>query len=265
MKKELFFEYVKFTKTKVFWKHAGISFFLALFLFYIVIKSMALSTHKGERIQIPNLLNQKIANVPNLLSNLNVNYLIIDSVYNPNETPGVVIKQEPVAGEYVKANRNVYLYITTLIPPQIRMPKLVDRSLRQAVLMIESYGLKLGKVKYVSDACKNCVLNQRYNGREISPNDTLRKGAFIDLWVGKGDNNTSVSVPSITGLSYCEAKKILNSLSLNFGTIHFNGSIKDTCNAIVTQQFPEAGSDDLISSGSLIEIHISNNSDSNEK
>ena len=246
-----------FLKTSSFWKNFMITIVLSVLLFYLVIKLMALSTNQGEYIKIPNLLDQKVSSVPQIINDLQISYEIIDSVYNPKQEPGLVIKQEPEPGEFIKANRKIYLYITTLTPPKIKMPKLVDRSLRQATFMIESYGLRLGKVKYIADACKNCVLNQRYQGKEILPNDTIRKGSFIELWVGKGQSDASILVPSISGLTYCEAKKRLNSLSLNIGSVICNHEITDTCNAIIVRQIPEPGEENMINLGSVIDVFLS--------
>ena len=116
---------------------------------------------------------------------------------------GVVIKQDPEAKSLVKHNRIIYLYVTSTQPPQMAMPKLVDRSTRQAVFMIESYGLKVGKITEIAGDCKGCVLKQFYNGKEIAPGDVIKKGSKIDLAVGKkgdeyvapADSTVSVNDP----------------------------------------------------------------------
>jgi beta-lactam-binding protein with PASTA domain len=69
------------------------------------------------------------------------------------------------------------------------MPKLIDRSLRQATSMIESYGLKIGRVNFINDPCVNCILKQLMYGTEIKPGMPVKKGSQIDLVVGKGDKN----------------------------------------------------------------------------
>jgi beta-lactam-binding protein with PASTA domain len=117
-----------------------------------------------------------------------VGFVIIDSIYDPKEKSGIVIKQDPEAKSLVKHNRIIYLYVTSTQAPQIAMPKLVDRSTRQAVFMIESYGLKVGKVTEITGDCKGCVLKQYFNGKEITPGEPIKKGSKIDLAVGKKED-----------------------------------------------------------------------------
>jgi beta-lactam-binding protein with PASTA domain len=127
------------------------------------------------------------------LSDKKVSYLIIDSIYDPNEKHGVVIKQEPEYNSKVKENRTIYLYVTGNVPPQIQMPKLIDRSERQARLIIQTYGLKLGKVTEKRADCNGCVIGQIINGKDVNPGSTVKKGSIVDLIVGFKDELFSSS------------------------------------------------------------------------
>src|SRR5687768_7567405 len=87
----------------------------------------------------------------------------------------------------VKHNRTVYLYVTGMVAPQVVMPKLVDRSERQARLIITSYGLKVGKITPKEADCNGCVLSQSIRGKEIEAGTGVKKGSVVDLVVGKKD------------------------------------------------------------------------------
>jgi beta-lactam-binding protein with PASTA domain len=145
-------------------------------------------THHGETAEVPDFKGKSISDLRAFVTGKNVGYLIIDSIYDPKEKPGIVIKQDPEAKSLVKHNRIIYLYVTSTQPPQMAMPKLVDRSTRQAVFMIESYGLKVGKITEISGDCKGCVLKQYFNGKEIEPGAAIKKGSKIDLEVGRKDD-----------------------------------------------------------------------------
>ena len=84
------------------------------------------------------------------------------------------------------------------------MPKLVDRSTRQAVFMIESYGLKVGKITEIAGDCKGCVLKQYFNGKEIMPGDAIKKGSKIDLSVGKKEEDYSAMATDSSAVAYPE-------------------------------------------------------------
>jgi beta-lactam-binding protein with PASTA domain len=181
-----FFGYIK---SKVFIKHLAISTLSLAVVLWILFKLLGVYTHHGETAEVPDFKGKKITELDNFVSGKNVGYIIIDSIYSPEEAPGVVIKQDPEPKSLVKHNRVIYLYVTSTQAPQMAMPKLVDRSTRQAVFMIESYGLKVGKITEISGDCKGCVLKQFFNGKEIAAGEVIKKGSKIDLAVGKKDDD----------------------------------------------------------------------------
>lgn len=176
-----FFDYLK---SKVFLKHFLLATGSVALVLWLLFKLLAVYTHHGETIEVPDFKGKTIAGLNDFVKDKGLRYQIIDSLYDPREQPGIVIKQDPEAKSQVKHNRTIYLYVTSMLPPQIAMPKLVDRSLRQAVFMIESYGLKVGKQTQVSGDCNGCILKQFNKGKEISPGDLIKKGSIIDLQVG---------------------------------------------------------------------------------
>lgn len=180
-----FFGYIM---SKAFLKHLALSCISLAIVLWALFKLLGVYTHHGENAEVPDFKGKKITELDNFVQGKHVGYLIIDSIYSPEEKPGVVLKQDPEAKSLVKHNRIIYLYVTSTQAPQMVMPKLVDRSTRQAVFMIESYGLKVGKITEIAGDCKGCVLKQYYNGAEIKPGETIKKGSKIDLSVGKKDD-----------------------------------------------------------------------------
>jgi beta-lactam-binding protein with PASTA domain len=177
-----------YLKSKTFFKHLVFASVSLVIVLWILFKLLGVYTHHGETAEVPDFKGKTIAELDVFLKDKNVGYTIIDSIYNPEEKPGIVIKQDPEAKSMVKHNRIIYLYVTSTQAPQMAMPKLVDRSTRQAVFMIESYGLKVGRITEVAGDCKGCVLKQFFNGKEIMPGDAIKKGSKIDLSVGKKED-----------------------------------------------------------------------------
>lgn len=180
--------YFKFIKTKQFFIHAGIAIVVAILLLWGSFKMVASYTQHGITVKVPDFTGKPIAELNDFIKDKKLRYEIIDSIYSPEKAPGTILRQDPEKESEVKENRVIYLYVTSMLPPQIEMPKLVDKSSRQAIGMMESYGLKV-KIKYVGDACKNCVLKQLYKGKEIVPGTLVNKGSVIELLVGKGDGS----------------------------------------------------------------------------
>jgi beta-lactam-binding protein with PASTA domain len=160
---------------------------LIFILIFGTLKWLSHYTNHGDFVEVPDFKSQEVLKLDGFIEGKDVSYKIIDSIYDPGQKPGVVLRQDPDAGSKVKHNRTVYLYVTGMVPPQILMPKLIDRSERQARLIIQSYGLKTGSVKQVKADCNGCVIEQLMKGRVIEAGKAIPKGSRIDLVVGTKD------------------------------------------------------------------------------
>ena len=120
------------------------------------------------------------------------------------------------------------------------MPDLKDVSLKQASLILESYGLKVGNLSYKPDLAKDVVLETRNEGKMITAGASLKKGSKIDLVLGDGLGQSQVEVPNLIGLTLREAKFVLDGSSLNLGAMVLDASVKkDTLDAVVYKQMPD--------------------------
>ncbi len=180
-------EFFSFFKSKQFFIHTGIIILCVFLLFFGLIKWLSSYTNHGNYVEVPDFKNQHISNLTTFINGKNVTYQIIDSIYDPKEKPGTVIRQDPEPLIKVKHNRKVYLYVTGMVAPTVTMPKLIDRSERQARLIIQSYGLKLGKFTQKEADCNGCVLGQSINGKDVGVGEAVKKGSVVNLIIGKKD------------------------------------------------------------------------------
>ncbi len=155
--------------------------FLALFF---TNKWLASYTGHNQFVVVPDFKGREVKQLDTLVKGSNINYSIIDSIYDPRAKSGIVVRQYPDAGSKVKHNRTVYLYVTGMVAPQIIMPKLISRSERQARLIIETYGLKVGRITEEAADCNGCVISQTQKGHVVEPGKPVKKGSVIDLVVG---------------------------------------------------------------------------------
>jgi len=179
-----FFTYLR---SKQFFIHFGLAAVTVVITLSILVKMLNSYTQHGETVEVPDFKGKTIAELNGFIQGKDVRYLIIDSIYAPKEKPGVVLRQDPETKTKVKRNRIIYLYVNGLMPPTLAMPKLIDRSERQAILMLESYGLKVGKITPVAGDCNGCVLGQFVKGKVIEPGTQIKKGTVIELTIGKKD------------------------------------------------------------------------------
>ena len=179
---------IAFLKSKQFFLHLAIILLSIGLMLFGISKWLSYYTSHDEFVVVPGFKGQEVKNLDNFIEDKFIAYQIIDSIYDPREKPGIVLRQDPDSGSKVKHNRTVYLYVTGMVAPQVVMPKLVDRSERQAKLVLSSYGLKLGKVTEKKADCNGCVLAQLVKGRDAEPGAAVKKGTVIDLVIGRKDS-----------------------------------------------------------------------------
>jgi eukaryotic-like serine/threonine-protein kinase len=188
-------EFFSFIKSRRFFIHFACIIASILLLFFVVIKGLSSFTDHGEYVNVPDFKSLSIPALDAFVKGKDVKYEIIDSIYDPKQKSGIVIRQDPESGTQVKHNRIVYLYVTGMIAPRISMPKLIDRSERQARLIITSYGLKVGRVSTKPWDCNGCVVAQMIAGKEIKEGEPIKKGSTVDLVVGEKDALYSPMAP----------------------------------------------------------------------
>ncbi|MES2593393.1 MAG: PASTA domain-containing protein [Bacteroidota bacterium] len=230
----------QFIRSKTFFMHLGIYILCLALLFWVIITWLGSYTSHGKTIKVPDFKGIKMGDLDKFVGDKSIKYLVIDSIYDVKAAKGTVIKQEPEANAEVKEGRTIYLYVTSILPPTVQMPKLIDRSLRQAVAMITSYGFRVGKITFVPDQCANCILDQIVKGKKIEPGSLIPKGTVISLVVGKGLSDEEVGVPCLNGLSRKEAMEKLAEASLSVGAIAFDAA-KDSLSSKVYRQSPTCG------------------------
>ena len=241
-----FFEFIK---TKQFWKHfIGASVTMLVFL-WVCLLFMDFYTLHDSKATVPDFKGLYIKDLDKFVDGHNLRYEIIDSVYNMKKEKGTVLEQEPQPGAIVKEDRTIYLTVNAMLNQQVKMPNLVNLSLRQASSLLETYGLKVGSLRYVEGLPP--VIRQLYKGKDINHGTMLDKGSAIDLVLGKGQNNGLIPVPDLFGLTLQEARLILSENQLVMGMKLMDLSAKDTTIARIYKQFPEPSADGLYDGASI--------------
>jgi len=217
-------------------------------------------TLHSKTIEVPNLVDAHISAADSLVAGENdFSAIIADSVYQKGKKAGFVVEQNPQAGTTVKPGRKIYLTISTSEPPKVSMPNLVDMSLRQATSLLETFGLEIGELTYEPDLCKNCILEQHINGKEIEQGERVERGIKVDLIVGAGLGNELTTVPFLIGITSQMAEDVLKSKSLNIGGILYDETVEtkeDTIMARVSRQIPMHSEAPTVRMGSAVDIFL---------
>lgn len=245
--------FIEFVRTKLFVRHFILSIILSAVIISVILGMLKWYTHHGESYKVPSLLGLTPEQIDQLTTIDYFDVIIIDSVFDSRQPKGTVLIQEPVAGTYVKKGRKVYLTTVAVLPEQIKMPNLIDLTLRQAKATIETYGLRLGQINYVPDIAANAVLAQFYKGREVDPGHELLKGSVIDLRVGKETGSGRYQVPNLIGKTRAEAMEILTRYYFVVGDETFEDDA-DPATARVYSQTPSAKQAEFLNPGSPVNL-----------
>lgn len=250
-------KFISFFRSRTFFTQLGLSIISLFVILMLTYQWLSSFTNHGETVTVPDLHGMKFKELKSFLSQKSLNVQISDSsVFILDKPPGIVIEQDPAPNEKVKENRTIYVTITRTVPPGVHLPNLVDVSQRQAVAILNSYGLKTGKSIYKPDLAKDAVLAMMFNGQTINPGAEIPKGSVIDLVLGDGLGNTVIAIPQLVGLTLDEATFSLHSSQINIGTTTFDPSVKDTNEAKVYRQVPEPGDTIKIKQGESIDLYL---------
>lgn len=251
----------KFITNKPFWVNLVAAIVVAVLILFLVLKTLGLITKHGAYLKVPAVVGMNTNEAVKLLEKEGFDVHIQDSVFTDSAKRGVVLKQLPDPNATVKVNRTVFITVNRFVPPMLDMPKLEGQNLTFAIKMLERNHLLLGDTTFRPDFMMGSVLEQHFNGMRIPEKSKIQWGSRIDLVIGGGLENREMPVPSLTGITFAEAKAILDENGISFGAIIPEGNITDTASAYIIKQRPERLDQDnlliYIQSGQLMDVWIS--------
>ena len=264
MDKKEFSRFLHFFTHSLLIKNLVLAFAILVLLFLLVLFSLNIYTHHGQALEVPNLVGLQLNDASKLLSNNEMQYQVIDSVFQPNMQPGVIVQQQPSPGSFIKSYRDVYLTINSRRPPGTAIPDVRDMSLRPAQALLENMGMHVTSVEYVPSEFSNLVKDIKYMGNILAPGQKIPAGSNVTLVVGRKalPSDGLQVMPDLHAMSLQEATSAVNNDMLTLGAIKFDeqpATDQDKANFIVYQQDPLAG--DSIQTGKAVTIWLTRNID----
>jgi beta-lactam-binding protein with PASTA domain len=241
--------FFKYLASPSFRKNLIIAGSIVIVLVFTLFLTLSYYTRHGEGNPVPNLKGLDIEEAVRVLEERGYRYQV-DSLFILDKKAGLVLEQDPDANTFVKENRMIYLTIVSSQTPDVNFPDIEHKTFIEAKALLSNYGLKLGDTTYVNDIARDAILEFTYAGQNISIGQKIPKGSKIDLVLGNGYGTSEVDLPNIVGLTLSEAMFSLKGASLMLGIISYEGSIRDTSNAVIKLQTP------LFNSDSLIKVNI---------
>ncbi len=186
--------FIRFIFTKTFWIQVVIAALVTVLLCFAYLFWLQWYTNHDQKIQVPQLEKLSLIQVNKQLKELDLRCKIIDSAsFNPSYKPKTVIEQDPIAGKFVKENRQIYIKLNASGYGKVTVPNLLYKTRRLAIPTLEALGFKIGQITYQPNIAENTVLEMRYKGNILESGTQLSKTATIDLVLADGNNPSAVT------------------------------------------------------------------------
>lgn len=183
-----FKDFFSFKNNRFFWVNIIAMIVVVIVAILSVLEWLDSYTRHGEAIDVPNVKNININQAEIMLSNRDLDVVVIDSVYKKNLPAGTIIEQNPVAGSKIKKGRAIYVTINSDKVPLIAIPDIVDNSsLRQAEAKLAAMGFKLTEPEFINGE-KDWVYGLSYKGRQLNAGDRVPREAILTIIAGNGSD-----------------------------------------------------------------------------
>ena len=197
------------------------------------------------------------ASAMEVLNELDLQPIHLDSVYNASAIPGSVLEQSPAVGSLVKSGRPVYLTTFRVTPPDEKIGVEEGQDARLAQSLLERKGFKLTIKTEANTELNGKVVRVEHRGISLSADDRKQRGTSITLVIGKVLNK-KVRIPWLKGLTLSDATQRLSNSSLSVGYVEYGDSLftrKDTLSALVVSQFPKSSAG-FAKAGTAIDLFL---------
>ena len=185
--KNKFMSLRKYLTSRVFFGQVVAALVILAVLTYLFMHWLTYTTDHGHEITVPNLAKLTEEQVEDKLDELDLDYVLLDSVdYNSDYPKYSVVEQDPLPGAKVKEGRKVYIKINASGFSSVKIPDLIDKTYREAVPTLKALGLEEGTITYIPNLGKDMVLEMRFRGRNLKVGDRVLKASKIDLVLGDG-------------------------------------------------------------------------------
>ncbi len=231
----------------------GVPIVAAIILLFVFDKIvMPTVTRQGSEFPLPDFVGQRLMEAQLSISELSLGYEVSSEQFSPGKPQGTILQQFPKSGTKVKPDRKIK-FIVSRGQKMVGIPDLAGKSVRQAMLDLESYDLILGEIALAySDTIPERVVVFSYPpaGSEIPA------GSPVNLMVNRGRASNFTFMPKVMGLTIDEATKLLEDKYLKLGIVSYRTDENYLPETVLEQSEPEGAE---LDTGTEIDLVVSAN------
>jgi len=161
----------------------------SILLMVLVLIWLSYYTRHGKTVEVPDVRGLSIESAAPFFTGRNLSYLVVDSVFIKNATPGSIAEATPSVGSMVKKGRTIYLKVISYLPQLVTIPDVKDSSQRQSLARLRSLGFEHIEVKIVPGAYTNLVVGLESKGVAIEAGQHIPADTPLSLLVSSGSND----------------------------------------------------------------------------
>ncbi len=177
---------------------------------------MAITRH-GSEFPLPDFTGKSTTEAQVQLLELDLNFEISSEEYSPGKERGIILNQFPIEGTKVKSGRTIK-FVVSAGQKMVPIPDMAGKSVRQAMLDLETSGLVLGEIAWAfSDTLPERVVVFSYPGTDAE----IPMGSPVNLMVNRGRASSFTYMPNVVGMMLSEAVKRLEDKNLKQGIITY--------------------------------------------
>lgn len=215
-------------------------------------------TDHGDALEVPDVRGNAAEVAAEILDDLDLRSVVIDSVYSENAQGGYVFEQSPIPGAKVKEDRLIYLTVYRKTPPAEILGVKEGMNERVAQIILQNKGIKFDVQKEENHLLDRMVIRVLHKGKKLNPASQVKRGEKVTIVVGESSDGR-VSIPSLVGLTLQEAEILLSTSRLTLGSTLFDFDVvtaRDSSTATVYAQTPSPTEEPSNQVGSLVDIYL---------
>jgi beta-lactam-binding protein with PASTA domain len=206
------------------------SFLLGFGAFYYI---MPIVVRHSRTIEVPYLKNMSLTKAKSFLTNLDLQYVIIDSVNSIEVAKGFIVSSDPPAKEEVKVGSVIKLVISKG-PRKVRLPNIVGLSRKEALDSLDAYGIT-NRV-FINYPVQEKRLDKRVVKTKPAIEDSIPEGSILTIYLGTIKRKVFL-MPNLNGMRLDEARAEIAKYGLTLGEVKRAAGEPD----VVIQQSPSPG------------------------
>ncbi len=234
-----------------FMRVAGMLFILAvagvLIMDWIV---MPLYTRHGDEFEMPDITKMRFEEATRPVEEAGFVLVKEEERYSAQYPNGYIIEQNPPPHTMVKTGRRVYVVVSRG-EKRVLMPNLIERSPRDAELILRNHRLELGAIEHDFSNLhpEGVVIRQ-----SVPPSAEITAGTRVNITVSKGGEPSQFIVPAVEGRIFNDALKRIKEAGLRVGQITYTVA-PDLLPETVIRQTPTANT--VVEKDSAVDLELS--------